>query len=272
MENRADSVRADLHNHIITGNNFRNVNFNKVIDCAAESLSDGALFGYNAILGVTDFGDKRYEPFSELLDYEIDFFGDEKRAFYVPEKKVLVVGGQEVFTQEREHVMALGVPMKTRIKGGRTLRDTIKEIKDNNAISVIVHPFSLFGAGYHLQKDLDVLNEVDAIEIHNGEALYIANWKAKKFYESIKQDYPGLGWLASSDGHSLYEIGSSWTEIRKPGLKNEYDFMEQLREFIKYNGESNKKMTNSVVGVIDHTLDLVAIIALNKLKGLVAKK
>jgi hypothetical protein len=112
---------------------------------------------------------------------------------------------------------------------------------------------------------------IDAIEIHNGEAAFGlpigplkkgANNTAQKYCKTIEAmfDYPNVGALSTSDGHSLYELGSSWTELDQPNIVKNSEFINSLRESIrKTNSKTPKKMKNSIVGAIDHLIDLVWI-------------
>ena len=222
-------IRADLHNHLRTSGNLKDGDFKEAIDCASSRMTNFYACMYDSVLGVVDFEDNRYEKFSNLnkdKGYERFFPGDEKRVFYVLDKRVFVIRGQEVPTKDG-HLLVLASKMNTKIKSWRSVEDTIKEAKDDNAVIVIDHPFYVHGLGNYIQKNPEILNNVDAIEIYNGEAAFgvpfinkpfpqEANKKAQEFYNKISEDFPKLGAISSSDGHSFYEIGSNWTEIEKP--------------------------------------------------------
>ncbi len=270
-------IRADLHNHLRTSSNLKDGDFKEAIDCASVRMRNFYSCMYDSMLGVVDFEDNRYEKFSELniyKGYERFFPGDEKRVFYVPEKRVFVVRGQEVPTLDG-HILVLASCMNTKIKSGRSVDDTIREAKDDNAILVIDHPFYVNGLGDYILRNPEILNDIDAIEVHNGEAAFgvpFINWpfpqgankRAQEFYKIVKEDFPNLGALASSDGHSFYEIGSSWTEMEKPSLESETEFLEQFRNSIRNTRDSKKQMFNSVFGAMDHVLDLATLKAFNK--------
>ncbi len=258
-------IKADLHNHFATIGSDIN-NFNEAIDAIRKKLGEGG------ICGLVNFEDKRYEAFSGLKGYEREDIGN---AVYVPEKQVLVVKGQEVPTKQG-HLLVLGLQKDVFLRKARSLEDTIKEARDNNGIIIADHPFYKCGIGNYLAKNEKPLEEIDAIEVYNGEAnLYIplitrigTNTKAQVFYEFAKKYYPDLGSFVSSDGHSLYEIGSSWMKIPEPCLKNSETLTKSLRKGIKIprsEGEEKRGKIVSYVGAVNHVLELVAHVPWKKI-------
>ena len=101
-------VRADLHTHLSTlspGRRGRRYDFNKVIDVASKKL------GYGGVLGMVSFSsDYRYEHFVEEPGYDLEGL---EGGFYVDEKNLLVVRGQEVTVKAGDsngHLLILGTP------------------------------------------------------------------------------------------------------------------------------------------------------------------
>lgn len=252
-------VRADFHNHLRMSSRFARGDFNRAINTASRKL------GHGAVLGVVNFSDWRYEHLIDLGGYERQNLGDNRNGVYVPEKDVYVVKGQEVPTKEG-HLLVFGTGARYHLKEGRSFEETIKEARDQDGIIVVDHPFHIHGLGSYLEQNPRLLEQVDAVEIHNGEASFGlpfgpiplgANKKAQDFYARIESDFPNLGAIASSDGHSMYEIGSSWTEIQRPQFNG---FVNSLREsIIKTNLSTPTRMNNSIIGAIDHILDLALI-------------
>jgi len=252
-------VKADLHNHLRTSSRYFGGDFDRVADTTSRKLGTGA------VLGVVNFSDWRYEHLTDLRGYERQNLGDNKNGVYIPEKDIYIIKGQEVPTREG-HLLVFGTGARTHLKKGRELEDTIKEARDQNGIIVVDHPFHVAGLGKYLEKNPMLLKQVDAIEIHNGEASFGfpfgpipsgANKKAQEFYARIKSDFPDLGAISSSDGHSMYELGSSWTEVERP---DKDDFINSLRDSIrKTNLSTQRKVKGSVFGAIDHIVDLALI-------------
>ncbi|MDD5193453.1 MAG: PHP-associated domain-containing protein [Candidatus Nanoarchaeia archaeon] len=256
-------VKADLHNHLRTSGRIYDTDFNTAIDIAAKRLGEGAVFG------VVNFDDKRYERFTEFRGYERVYVGENCNGFYVPEKKVLVVKGQEVPTKEG-HLLVIGLGKNAHLTQHRTLAETLKEAEDNQGVTIVDHPFHSHGLGSYLESNPEPLMRIDAIEVYNGEAAfgipgtpfpYGANKRAQTFYDRIKSYSPHLGALASSDGHSMYELGRSWTEIDEPDLVEKTKFADSLKESVRNtDSQTPKRKKNSVFGAIDHLVDLAFIV------------
>ncbi len=254
-------IKADLHNHLRTTSIFREGDFNKAVDRAARKLGENGLFA------MVNFCDRRYEDFVNLRGYDRVPLGEDRNGFYVPDKKVLIVKGQEVPTKQG-HMLAVGLGHNIHIKNGLSLEDTVKAIKDNRAIAIADHPFSFQGIytnGYHYSI---LFESLDAMEVHNGETLPKANTHAQWCYSTAKDDNPNLGALSSSDGHSMYELGNCWTELDFDfsNIKSS-DFVSGLRTAIRKSDCSNKmQMRTSYVGIIDHIADLALCSLKRKIK------
>ncbi|MFH1787641.1 MAG: PHP-associated domain-containing protein [archaeon] len=256
MENIEKFVRVDLHNHLAHDNLkcFEREKFlNKVIDKSYDTLGDGGVVGLANC--VEPYG--RYEKFTELSGYErVEF----ENALYFPEKKILVVKAQEVFADKGD-ILALGIPKNYHIgKLGevrkRSIEDAIKQAKDLGAIIGIDHGCFIDGAIPYLRKNLKLLEDVDFIEPHNGNAwiphpkYFRANKQAQEFYREVLKEFPHLGGISSSDGHSVFEIGSSYSSL---DMKIEDDLTESLRKAIRNHKDwSRDKMSNSYLGAGIH--------------------
>ncbi len=244
-------VKADFHNHIRTASRLSEDDFNRAIETAYQRLGDGGTFG------MINFNDKRYEKLISLGGYEREYIGEYRNAVYVQNDSgdgILVVKGQEVPTKQG-HLLILGLGYDEHIKQNRTIEDTIKEAKDKNATIVLDHPFfrEVGGAGYYFREKPCLLSDIDAIEVHNGEAAIrpLANWRARNLFNTIVT-YP-TGALSSSDGHSLYELGKSWTEINEIDREN---FSESLRKSVQNTKKANRENYSSKIGAIDHMTDM----------------
>lgn len=223
-------VRADLHNHLRTFSKMKK--FNSYVDHVRNVLGDGGL------LGVVNFSDARYEEFVSLKGYERIKIGN-GNAFHVPEKNIYLVKGQEIETKSG-HLLALGIPFGEHLPDHNSLEDTLNEIKSLNGLSIMDHPFYLNG----VLRDVDNLkfvNQVDGIEIWNGSAnLYIpgktpfnSNNASMDAFPLLKNDFPHLGAIVSSDGHTKSEIGSSYMIIDKPDFSSSENLITSLKKSMK---------------------------------------
>jgi len=248
-------VRVDLHNHLTTNtDSVRRIDFNKVIDKSKKRL------GIGGILGIVSFSDKRYETFvNSKGGYEREKL---KNAVYVPRKYILVIKGQEIVTKQG-HLLILGIDEGKLLKDGRSVEDSLKEAEDNNGISIVVHPF-MNGIGPYLEANPHLLEKIHGIEVHNGES-FLGDRAAKRFYEKIKRDY-NVGAVSFSDGHSIYEIGLSYTNLYMHLIKEPEKLNMHLEYAIRAHKDSSQdKQHNSYLGALDHIIDMVVTAGLQKL-------
>ena len=227
-------VNADLHNHLKTRSDRLGINFNRAIDVARERLGAGG------IIGVVNFDDFLYEQFSDLEGYERKNFGN---GFYVPEKDILVVKGQEVPTMQG-HLLVLGLQGGKHLKSG-DVEDVIEEATLGHGIIIADHPFYRDGIGKYLEglarEKVSYLNIFDGIEVYNNSAeLWIpfltpskANRKAGEFFD-IWKERADIGALITSDGHSLAELGKCCTQLEMPS----YDEISDSRSLVRVLSES----------------------------------
>jgi hypothetical protein len=259
-------VKADLHNHLRNwDDNLSNLDPRKVVSKIEKNLGRGAYVGIEG----WDSNDTRVEQFFEAMKRA---YGDKlschDNALYLPEKDIWFISGQEVFANDNghtSHLVVLGIKPGMKLKYGKTIEDTLKEARGLGAISSLVHSFSLGGAGKVLTSDSEkekrILSLADAMEVYNGQtALWLpgilprkANKRAREYFESVKDDYPNLGGLINSDGHNVYEIGRSYTdlEMSQPiGTANAGELISELRRAINSNKSPKGRCTPSRTGTM----------------------
>ena len=227
-------VNADLHNHLRTWTWTGKKDFDRAVKAAFKRLGSGG------VLGITNFADTRYELYTRQPRRH---FGDNKgNAIHViePERDLLVVKGQEVQTNQG-HLLILGLMQDVHLRSSRrvTLEDALSEAEDNNGIIIADHPFYFEGVGSYLQRNPRILERIDALEL-NGSAIWIpgktprhTNQKLLEFYLDITEDFPHLGVIANSDGHSFWEIGKSYSKIRALNPSNADSITSSLRAGIR---------------------------------------
>lgn len=265
-------MKADLHNHLRTSSNIRKSDFNKAINLATERL------GRNCMFGIVDFADRRYQHFIELSSrFDREYIGKDKRGVRVYNREedlnVVVVHGEEVPTKQG-HLLVMGLGVNAHLKHNKTIEDTIKEAKDYNPDVTLIsdHPFGWKGVGEYIKSNLDILGKIDAIEGFNAEAIG-SNKKALDFYKSIKTDFPNVGFISTSDGHSWYEFCRNWSELDNNllYLTPEDIFSKYFREAVKKTDEYTPRQTSVLTGLsgaVDHIADLVFIVKIAPKIGL----
>jgi hypothetical protein len=254
-------IKADLHNHLRTLSGMNGL-FNKTVDKVRSSLGVGGL------IGLVNYEDKRYESFVNQRGYERKNIGS---AIYIPEKDVVIVKGQEIPTNQGD-LLVLGLKENKHLKSGKSLEYTFNEARDNNGIILADHLFYFAGIGCYLRRNQSLLKYLDGIEVHNGEAnVWIpkiapanANNISQEFYGKIKNNF-NIGAICVSDGHSIFEIGSSYSSIEKPNIENSEVLNKSLRKSIREHKDfSQDKQTNSNLRALDHIGKLIVLKTLQK--------
>ena len=265
-------IKADLHNHLGYRILKDRGGFDKVVDFASKKL------GPEGILGVVDFrGLTEDHPFyrdfiSMPSDYNRLYFGG--WGFYIPEKRLHVIRGEEVaaFEYGREkHVLVVASSIGRPISPGRSLDDTLRAAEDAGGIIVAPHPFYVNGMFLNLEgpnnreRRHELASRLDAMEVHNGGAVIpflaqqFANTSASVEYGVQIEKNPKLGALFVSDGHTLREVATSYTFLdldsswRKQGPD---EMREELRFAIQSVKNPKGHRHDSTIPAILHALDV----------------
>ncbi len=140
----------------------------------------------------------------------------------------LVIVGEEIMTNQGE-ILAFFV--KETVPPGLSPEETIRLLRDQNAVISVSHPFDRLRKGAWAEGDLlRISDQVDAIEIFNARCTFPAdNHKA----EAFAKGHNLLG-TAGSDSHTNAEYGTAITLMR-PFKDDPEDFLDALKsaEYIR---------------------------------------
>ncbi len=135
---------------------------------------------------------------------------------------VRVIVGEEIKTAEQGEV--IGLFLSERIPRGLTLAASIAEIKRQGGIVYVPHPFDRMHAVPDYANLLEVLDDVDAIEVHNPRvAITEFNEEAVRF--AAKYRIPGG---AGSDAHVAQGLGS--VRVRMRDFDGPQEFLASLHD------------------------------------------
>ena len=140
-------VKADLHNHLRTSKRVLNGDFNRVIDIASAKL------GEDSIIGIVNRSDRKYEELVSQKGYYREFIERNGSVVYIPEKKVYIIKGQEVQSNEG-NLLVLGVPKGVQLVEGNSLERTISEAREKWGIVIGSNLLHRNGIWDHLTKNL----------------------------------------------------------------------------------------------------------------------
>lgn len=122
-------------------------------------------------------------------------------------KKIQVIVGDEIFTSQGE---IIGLFLQEQIKPGLSAKETIYQIKSQNGIVYIPHPYDRKRRKTVLAETVieENRNLIDCIEIHNGRNISpLYSLKQKE----IASKY-GIKPVIGSDAHTWIEVGRNYME------------------------------------------------------------
>lgn len=268
-----EKIKADMHNHFQTLARIKEGFPEKAIGVIHKKLGKGG------IVGLVNYQCNRFEQLYKKLKGERVEIGTLKRfnAIYIPEKEITIVKGQEIPTEEGD-LLVYGIPHDVYLRSGRSLEDTAKEAKEIHG-AVVVAQTGIQGTTEKFNKEnLDGLEYIDAIETWNGSASIPipgknslrANKNSEETFKSfkpLKEIYDSqLGSIVTSDGHSLYEIGSSWTMIPEPNLENPDTLNDSLIKGFELPRQSYEEKKGKFAPMIGVPIHVGALVRYNRSK------
>jgi predicted metal-dependent phosphoesterase TrpH len=134
----------------------------------------------------------------------------------------IVVVAEEILTPEGE---LMGMFLESTIPNGLSAEDTINNIKEQNGLVCIPHPFDrLRLSAIKMNTFSRIADKVDIIEVFNARTILFRNRNrigaiAKKY--SLKES-------AGSDAHTLAEVGNVYVEM--PPFSSRDDFLDALAQ------------------------------------------
>lgn len=131
-----------------------------------------------------------------------------------------IIVGEEITTQKGE---VIGLYLKKAIQPELSLEETIAQIKEQDGLVYIPHPFETVRKGLHPADLETVQGVVDIIEICNGRA-FAQNRSAQSVVWAKLNRVAGA---ASSDAHGLKGLGKTYTLVRE--LPTRETLVEMLR-------------------------------------------
>jgi predicted metal-dependent phosphoesterase TrpH len=143
-----------------------------------------------------------------ILDYIAITDHNEIRFARIMQQKLgeHIIIGEEIGTKEGE---IIGLFLQKAIPGGLTPEETVKEIKEQNGLVYIPHPFETFRKGMQRDALERIAKDIDVIEVFNGRG----KWRSKNELTHAFAAERMLPTAASSDAHCLLGLGKTYSEI-----------------------------------------------------------
>ncbi|GAI78676.1 unnamed protein product, partial [marine sediment metagenome] len=131
-----------------------------------------------------------------------------------------VIVAEEILTPHGE---IIGMFLKETIPSGLSVEQTISQIRAQDGLVNIPHPFDAFRPSALDSGIIEkIVDQIDVIEAFNARAPFLrSSTKARAFAQ--KYGIPGS---AGSDAHTIGEIGNAYVEM--PEFNSRDDFLNAL--------------------------------------------
>ena len=152
-----------------------------------------------------------------------------------------VIVGEEVMTDSGE---IIGLFLNQKIEPLQTPEQTIKQIKAQNGIVYLPHPYDQkrYKTVLKEEKQIKLKDKFDFIEIHNGRNV---SENYSRIQRNIQKNL-GITPIVGSDSHTFIELGRNYVEIEYTNIE---DFRNNMKSIIgksKFNKKKCIKFTHTV--------------------------
>lgn len=173
------TLKIDLHTHSIISHDggLRAEHYTRIIE---DKILD--------YIAVTDHNETR---FARILQQQL---GDH------------IIIGEEIGTKEGE---IIGLFLEETIPGGLSAEETVAEIKKQNGLVCVPHPFETFRKGLKKESLERIAESIDIIEVFNGRG----KWRGKNDLALAFAEKHHIAPTASSDAHCILGLGKTYSSV-----------------------------------------------------------
>jgi Predicted metal-dependent phosphoesterases (PHP family) len=138
-----------------------------------------------------------------------------------------VIVGEEIRTIDGE---IIGLFLKKTIPPGLSVKETVSEIKTQEGLVYIPHPFET--GRNSLQEDIlqTIIKEIDVMEFFNGRGIVRGKRQEARKFASDN----GIAMAASSDAHCVQGVGTAFSMI------SEFPHKSSLRKLLAGSSHQTK--------------------------------
>jgi predicted metal-dependent phosphoesterase TrpH len=117
-----------------------------------------------------------------------------------------IIIGEEITTKDGE---IIGLYLQETIPPKLSAVETVRQIREQNGLVYIPHPFEIFRKGLH-QSALDaIVDEIDIVEIFNGRGQVRGKPKEAASFANLYEK----SIAASSDAHTVHGMGRTFSSV-----------------------------------------------------------
>lgn len=152
-----------------------------------------------------------------------------------------VIIGEEVMTDSGE---IIGLFLNKKIEPFQTPEETINQIKEQNGIVYLPHPYDekRYKTVLKEEKQKELKEQFDFVEIHNGRNI------SDKYSEKQKRIQENLGTIPiiGSDAHTFIELGRNYIEIEYTTIEDFKNNMQTIIEKAKFHKKECIKFAHTI--------------------------
>lgn len=167
----------------------------------------------------------QYEKLIDSGKYAAIAITDHNRVdFAIEMRKKLglkIIVGEEIMTTEGE---IIGLFLKKLVEPGQTAAKTVADIRSQNGLVYIPHPFETLRSGLKVAILDAISKEIDIIEAHNGRAIL----QDRSEQTTIWAKRHHIIRAASSDAHGLKGVGKTYGAVPASAVLNRGNFLEVM--------------------------------------------
>lgn len=198
--------RSDLHVHSCYSTKSGNLRFLRSRDCYSSPLDvyrTAKRRGMDVVTITDHDAIGGWQELMERLPDANDILPGEEVSCRLPDGNVEVHLGVFGIT-ERLHAEIQ--PLR------RNVFDVIALLRESGTLFALNHVLHFYREQAPLERYLQLLSVVPAMETRNGAMLEVHNALAERLRREWRGDAPPMACVAGSDAHTLRRVGRTWTE------------------------------------------------------------
>jgi predicted metal-dependent phosphoesterase TrpH len=173
-------------------------------------LHNHSVYSYDGKLELVDFLENSNVNIFAITDHNNFKFHEiysQGKTLYKIKNKWFITG-EEMMTSDAGEI--IGLFIKKEVKSSQTLKETLDQIKEQEGIAYLPHPYDLYRKGKpKLNIVLQYIDLIDIIEVFNAK--YFTNYEIYRSYQLAKKHNKIKGY--GSDAHKREDLAKGFVTL-----------------------------------------------------------
>ena len=173
-------------------------------------LHNHSVYSYDGKLELVDFLENSNVNIFAITDHNNFKFHEiysQGKTLYKIKNKWFITG-EEIMTSDAGEI--IGLFIKKEVKSSQTLKETLDQIKEQEGIAYLPHPYDLYRKGKpKLNIVLQYIDLIDIIEVFNAK--YFTNYEIYRSYQLAKKHNKIKGY--GSDAHKREDLAKGFVTL-----------------------------------------------------------